>query len=46
VSLLDDETKLLTSRLGWTLAAVTADMLGDVVAGGAGHIGVLRIQTN
>jgi D-amino-acid dehydrogenase len=31
-------------HLGWTLSAVTADMLGDVVAAGAGHIGVLQTQ--
>lgn len=31
-------------HLGWTLSAVTADMLGDVVAAGAGHVGVLQTQ--
>jgi D-amino-acid dehydrogenase len=33
-------------HLGWTLAAVTADMLGDVVAAGAGQVSGLRIQTS
>ena len=33
-------------HLGWTLAAVTADMLGDVVAAGAANVGGLRIQTS
>ena len=33
-------------HLGWTLAAVTADMLGDVVAAGAANVGGLSIQTS
>jgi D-amino-acid dehydrogenase len=33
-------------HLGWTLAAVTADMLGDVVTAGAANLGGLRLQTS
>ena len=33
-------------HLGWTLAAVKADMLGDVVAAGPANVGGLKIRTS